>query len=287
MARKLPLIHRYLRKDKKFPTVWCPGCGIGVVLGSLIRAVHNAGIPKDDVVLVSGIGCTGRMPVYVDFNTLHTTHGRALTFASGVRLANPRLKVITVMGDGDAIAIGGNHFIHACRRNIEITAIVVNNLIYGMTGGQFSPTTPTGDISATSPYGNLAQSLDICELARDCGASYVARSTIYHVNEMEKLIARAVTTSGFSVVEVLSTCYSRYGKLNQKGSPREMFLALKDQTVPIAKAAGDGRISRGVFIDRAEAAYSDTYQTIVAKAREHDAGEPPPLLSSDRTGGTR
>ncbi|NLE27783.1 MAG: 2-oxoacid:ferredoxin oxidoreductase subunit beta, partial [Clostridiaceae bacterium] len=111
MARKLPLIHRYLRKDKKFPTVWCPGCGIGVVLGSLIRAVHNAGIPKDDVVLVSGIGCTGRMPVYVDFNTLHTTHGRALTFASGVRLANPRLKVITVMGDGDAIAIGGNHFI--------------------------------------------------------------------------------------------------------------------------------------------------------------------------------
>lgn len=287
MARKLPLIHRYLRKDKKFPSVWCPGCGIGIVLGSIIRAVHNAGLSKDEVVLVSGIGCTGRMPVYADFNTLHTTHGRALTFASGVRLANPKLKVITVMGDGDAIAIGGNHFIHACRRNIEITAIVVNNFIYGMTGGQFSPTTPTGDMSTTTPYGNIAQPMDICELAKDCGASYVARSTVFHVAEMEKMISRAVNTTGFSVVEVLSNCYTRYGKLNQKGSPREMFRALKEQTVPIDKDVGDGRIPRGVYIDRYEAAYIDTYQTIVAKARDHDAGEALPLVGPAPTGGSR
>ena len=129
-----------LRKNKKFPTIWCTGCGIGVVMGALIRAIDRLGLKNDEVALVSGIGCTARMPVYMDFNTLHTTHGRALTFATGVKLANPDLKVIVFMGDGDALAIGGNHFIHAARRNIDLTAIVVNNSIYGMTGGQHSPT---------------------------------------------------------------------------------------------------------------------------------------------------
>ena len=137
MAGVTELIHKYLRHDKKFPHVWCPGCGIGIMLGALIRAIDQCGIAKDEIVLVAGIGCTGRLPVYVDFNTLHTTHGRALTFATGVKLANPKLKVIVVMGDGDAVAIGGNHFIHAARRNIDLTAIILNNSVYGMTGGQF------------------------------------------------------------------------------------------------------------------------------------------------------
>ena len=150
MSEVTKLIHKYLRHEKKFPHVWCPGCGNGIVLGALIRAIDRTGFGKDDIVLVSGIGCSGRMSVYVDFNTLHTTHGRALTFATGVKLANPRLQVIVVMGDGDATAIGGNHFIHAARRNLNLTAIIINNNIYGMTGGQYSPTTPYGARSATS-----------------------------------------------------------------------------------------------------------------------------------------
>ena len=153
------LIHHYLRHDKKFPHVWCPGCGNGILLATLIRAVDRLGYEKDEVVLISGIGCSGRLPVYVDFNTLHATHGRALAFATGVKLANPDLKIIVVMGDGDCISIGGNHFIHAARRNVDITAIVMNNSIYGMTGGQYSPATPYGAQAATAPYGNIEHAL--------------------------------------------------------------------------------------------------------------------------------
>lgn len=141
---------QHLRKNKKFPTIWCSGCGLGVIMGALIRAIDHLGLEKDQVALVAGIGCTARMPVYMDFNTLHTTHGRALAFATGLKIARPDMKVIAIMGDGDALAIGGNHFIHAARRNIGITALVVNNSIYGMTGGQYSPTTPVG-MRATTP----------------------------------------------------------------------------------------------------------------------------------------
>ncbi len=140
-----------LRKNKKFPTIWCSGCGIGVVMGALIRAIDHLGLDNDNVALVAGIGCTARMPVYMDFNTLHTTHGRALAFATGLKLARPDMKVIAIMGDGDALAIGGNHFIHAARRNLGITALIVNNNIYGMTGGQYSPTTPIGGRAHNRP----------------------------------------------------------------------------------------------------------------------------------------
>src|SRR5512146_1828130 len=173
MAEITKLIHKYLRHDKKFPHVWCPGCGNGILLGSLIRAVDRTGFEKDQIVVVSGIGCSGRISVYVDFNTLHATHGRALTFATGVKLANPRLQVIVIMGDGDATAIGGNHFIHAARRNLNLTAIIVNNSIYGMTGGQYSPTTPLDSRATTAPYGNIEQPLQACDLAIAAGASYV------------------------------------------------------------------------------------------------------------------
>src|SRR5512137_3015274 len=174
------LTHKYLRHDKKFPHIWCPGCGNGIVLGALIRAIDRSGLKKVDLVLVSGIGCSGRMTVYADFNTLHTTHGRALTFATGIKLANPQLHVIVIMGDGDATAIGGNHFIHAARRNLNLTAIVVNNNIYGMTGGQYSPTTPYGATATTALYGNIEQAFSIAELAAMAGASMVARGTVYH-----------------------------------------------------------------------------------------------------------
>ncbi len=155
------IIQKYLRHAKRFPHIWCPGCGNGIVLGCLVRAIDRVGWAKDDVLLASGIGCSSRAPVYVDFNTLHTAHGRALAFATGAKLARPGLNVVVIMGDGDAVGIGGNHFIHACRRNIDMTAVIVNNLIYGMTGGQQSPTTPQGARSTTTLYGNLDQPFDI------------------------------------------------------------------------------------------------------------------------------
>src|SRR5512136_1815926 len=155
MSREEHSAYTYLRPTKKFPNVWCSGCGIGIVMSALIRAISRLELEKDDIALVSGIGCTGRMPVYMDFNTIHTTHGRALAFATGLKIAQPSLKVIAIMGDGDALAIGGNHFIHSARRNMDLTAIVVNNSIYGMTGGQYSPTTPLNGIATTAPYGNI------------------------------------------------------------------------------------------------------------------------------------
>src|SRR5512136_477315 len=224
-----------LRKNKKFPTIWCSGCGIGVVMGALIRAIDHLGLKNDDVALVAGIGCTARMPGYLDFNTLHTTHGRALAFATGLKIARPDLKVIAIMGDGDALAIGGNHFIHAARRNLGITALVVNNAIYGMTGGQYSPTTPLGGKATTAPYGNVEPPFPVCELAIAAGATYVARSTVYHALELDKYLAQAISNEGFSVVEAVSYCHTAYGRLNKLGTAADMMRALKDNS--IAKSA--------------------------------------------------
>lgn len=230
------LLHEYLRHDKKFPHVWCPGCGNGIVLGSLIRAVYKLGLSKDEIVLASGIGCSGRMPVYVDFNTLHTTHGRSLTFATGVKLANPELTVMSVMGDGDATAIGGNHFIHAARRNLDLTAIIINNQIYGMTGGQYSPTTPYGSASATSLYGHVEHAFSIAELAVTAGASFVARGTVYHAAQLDGLIEKAIINDGFSVVEVMSNCHIQYGRRNKMGNAVAMMEWFKSQAVTVDRA---------------------------------------------------
>ncbi len=220
-----------LRQNKKFPTIWCSGCGIGVVMGSLIRAIDHLELDRDKVAIVSGIGCTARMPVYMDFNTLHTTHGRALAFATGLKVARPDLHVITVMGDGDALAIGGNHFIHAARRNIGITAIVVNNSIYGMTGGQYSPTTPIGDFATTAPYGNIEPSFPICDLAIAAGASYVARSTVFHALELDKYFKEAIEREGFNLVEAVTYCHTTHGRLNKKGTAADMMKSLKANSI--------------------------------------------------------
>ena len=231
------LVHKYLRHDKKFPHIWCPGCGNGVVLGALIRAVDRIGLDQDRVVLVSGIGCSGRMTTYADFNTLHTTHGRALTFATGTKLAREELTVIVIMGDGDATAIGGNHYIHAARRNIDLTAIIINNQIYGMTGGQNSPTTPYGANSTTTPYGMIEQSFDIAGLAVAAGAPFVAKSTVYHATHLDGLIEKAIRKKGFSVVEALSNCHIQYGRRNKMGSPVKMIEWFKDNTIRVEAAA--------------------------------------------------
>ena len=256
MAHATKLIHKYLRHDKKFPHVWCPGCGNGILLGSLVRAIDRCGFEKDEIVLVSGIGCAGRLPVYVDVNTLHTTHGRALTFGTGIKLAKPKLHVIVIMGDGDAMAIGGNHFIHAARRNINLTAIIVNNSTYGMTGGQYSPTTPYGALATTALYGNIEHAFSIAELAVTAGASLVARGTVYHANRLDKWIEQAILKRGFSVVEVISHCHTQYGRRNKMGGPVEMLRWQKESSVSLEKARTlsaeemKDKFTIGILVDR-------------------------------------
>lgn len=273
MPEVTKLIHKYLRHDKKFPHVWCPGCGIGIMLGALIRAIDRIGFEKDEVVLVSGIGCSGRLPVYVDFNTLHTTHGRALTFATGVKLAKPSLKVIVIMGDGDAVAIGGNHFIHAARRNIDVTSIILNNSIYGMTGGQYSPTTPYGMKSSTTVYSNIEQDFKISELAITAGAVFVGRGTVYQAKLLDSLIEKAILKPGFSVVEVIAHCHTQYGKQNRLGTAVEMMEWQRDHAVTVEKAATmkpeelQDKIVIGVLVDKELPVYQDKYEKIRERAK--------------------
>jgi 2-oxoglutarate ferredoxin oxidoreductase subunit beta len=278
--------YEYLRHHKKFPHVWCAGCGIGIVMGSILRSVQELELNQDDVAIVSGIGCTGRMPVYMDFNTMHTTHGRALAFATGLKLARPEMEIIVVMGDGDALAIGGNHFIHTARRNIDLTAIVVNNSIYGMTGGQSSPVTPLHAFSATAPYGHIEPPFPICDLAMAAGASFVARGTVYHVTELDKLIERAVAKRGFSLVEAVSYCHTTFGRANNIKSPIAMMRQLKENSVTVqaaAKLQGDlpeDRIVRGVFRDVDKPEYTELYDQVIERAH----GSPPPRKRKVRRG---
>jgi 2-oxoglutarate/2-oxoacid ferredoxin oxidoreductase subunit beta len=268
MSEVTQLIHDYLRHTKKFPHVYCPGCGHGIVLGSLIRSVHGLGLEKDDIVLVAGIGCSGRMAVYVDFNTVHTAHGRALAFATGIKMANPRLKVITVMGDGDALSIGGNHFIHAARRNIGLTVLVLNNSIYGMTGGQSSSTTPLGAVSTTSPHGQLEKSFDLAELAQACGANLVARTTAMHARHMDKLITQALSRPGFNLVEIMTPCHTQYGRKNKFRSAVDMYRwyrenALKlDKYMKLKPEEREGKLPIGVFVERDAPGLEERYEEV-------------------------
>ncbi len=261
---------KYLRLDK-FPLIWCPGCGDGIVLKALLRAIDRIGLDRNEICMVSGIGCSSRTPGYVDVNTLHTTHGRALTFATGVKLARPDLTVIVITGDGDATAIGGNHFIHAARRNIDLTVILYNNWIYGMTGGQGSPATPTGDRSTTAPYGTLESSFDISALAAAAGASFVARETVSKPLLLDKLIERAIRKKGFSLVEVMTPCPTTYGRLNKAGDGCEMTRFLKEHSVNPAKAETlspedrEDAVVTGVFVDVEKPEFSEQYAGLVQR----------------------
>ncbi|WP_291327310.1 2-oxoacid:ferredoxin oxidoreductase subunit beta [Desulfovibrio sp. UCD-KL4C] len=264
------LIHEYLRHNKKFPHVFCAGCGHGIVLGSLIRSIHGLGLSKDDVCVVAGIGCSGRLAAYVDFNTVHTTHGRALTFATGIKMAKPNMHVIVVMGDGDSMAIGGNHLIHAARRNIGVTALILNNNIYGMTGGQCSPTTPSGSFSMTTPAGQMEQSFDCVELCSAAGANYVARGSVFHVNKLDAMIMEGITNPGFGVVEILSPCFTQYGRKNKFKSPVEMYQALKKKVTPIERfneipeAERGERVPSGVFVKKNKPGLEEKYYEMAA-----------------------
>ncbi len=207
----------YLRVEK-MPTLWCWGCGDGIILKSFIRAVEKIGWEKDDVCIVSGIGCSGRFSSYVDFNTVHTTHGRTIAFATGIKLANPDKHVVCVAGDGDGLAIGGNHTIHGCRRNIDMTMILINNFIYGLTNSQTSPTTPQGMWTVSQKAGNIDPTFDACELAIAAGASFVGRETVNSPKKMEKIMLQAMEHKGFSFLDIQSNCHINLGRKNKMQS---------------------------------------------------------------------
>jgi len=204
-----------------------------------------------------------------DFNTLHTLHGRAIAYATGVKMVKPELKVVVVTGDGDATAIGGNHFIHAARRNIDLTVILINNNIYGMIGGQFSPTTPTGDIATTSQFGNIDPVFDICKLAIGAGATFVARTSAYHSTEAQTFIKQAIGHKGFSLVEIISACPVIYGKLNKKGDAPAMMLSMKENVIPVKafevleNDKKEGKITRGIFVNDIRPEYTEEYDKLI------------------------
>jgi 2-oxoglutarate ferredoxin oxidoreductase subunit beta len=225
---------KYLRLEK-MPTLWCWGCGDGVILKTFIRAIEKTGWNQDDICIVSGIGCSGRFSSYVDFNTVHTTHGRTVAYATGIKLANPDKHVICVAGDGDSLAIGGNHTIHGCRRNIDITLIVINNFIYGLTNSQTSPTTPQGFWSVTMKQGNIDPTFNASKLAIAAGASFVGRETVLEPKKLERLMLKGFEHKGFSFIEVLSNCHINLGRKNKMASAMETLSWIDSITTPIAK----------------------------------------------------
>lgn len=224
----------YLRTEK-IPTLWCWGCGDGVILKTFIRAIDKLGWKKDDVCVVSGIGCSGRFSSYVDFNTVHTTHGRTVAYATGIKLANPDKHVVCVAGDGDALAIGGNHTIHGCRRNIDITLIVVQNFIYGLTNSQTSPTTPRGFWTVSQKAGNIDPSFNACKLAEAAGASFVARETVNEPRKLEKVLIKAMEHKGFSFIEVVSNCHINMGRKNKMANAMATLDWIDSITLPKKK----------------------------------------------------
>jgi 2-oxoglutarate ferredoxin oxidoreductase subunit beta len=220
----------FLRMDR-MPHIWCPTCGLGTVLTAFIAGVKESAMAREDIAVVSGIGCTGRAAGYLKFDSFHTTHGRALPYAAGLKLGNPKLKVAVISGDGDIVAIGGNHLIHAARRNMDMTVICVNNFNYAMTGGQFAPTTPEGAIMTTAPYGSFEHPFNIPFLVDSCGATYVARWTALHVRQMTIAIKEALLHKGFSFIEVISPCPTVYGRRNRLGSGLDLMKFYKDHSI--------------------------------------------------------
>jgi 2-oxoglutarate ferredoxin oxidoreductase subunit beta len=258
-----------LLRTERIPHIWCPGCGIGTVFNAVLIAIKNTGLDPNSIAMVSGIGCTGRMAGYIKIDSFHTTHGRALPFATGLKLAQPQTKVIVVSGDGDLFAIGGNHFIHSARRNMDITVICVNNLNYGMTGGQQAPSTPFGGKTTTSVNGSPEEPFNFCYLASSCGATYVARWTAMQVRSLRSSITEALQKTGFSFVEVITPCPSSYGRRNRMGSALEMLKFYHGRSVirsdidpKDASMDIDKEIVVGKFVDIERPTFLDNYALV-------------------------
>jgi len=273
------LIHQYMRIDH-LPHIWCPGCGNGVIMRDVAVALDelindpDTDFDRDNIVIVSGIGCSSRAAGYLDFNSIHTTHGRAIAFATGIKMANPKLHVIVLTGDGDCSAIGGNHLIHAARRNLGLTVICFNNDIYGMTGGQYSPTTPTGDKATTAPYGNLDRPFDIALLAAGAGASFAARGDVFHARETTEVIKKAMLHKGFSLVDVYSVCPTYYGRKNKKGDAVEMLKWQKENLIPTNRwytMSEEERVGKkliGILSRNDYPEYTEEYAKIIEQCRK-------------------
>ncbi|EEB73084.1 2-oxoacid:ferredoxin oxidoreductase subunit beta [Thermococcus sp. AM4] len=271
---KYPMV-KYLRKEA-LPTALCPGCGGGTVLNAFANAVDQLKLDPRDLVVVSGIGCSAWIASpYFLADTLHTTHGRAIAFATGVKVGLPDKKVVVISGDGDLASIGGNHLLHAARRNIDITVILVNNFIYGMTGGQVAPTTPFGAKTTTTPYRNIEHPLQISETIAAAGASYVARWTTAHVYQLIESIKKALTVKGFSLVEVISQCPVQFGRRNRMKEPAEMLRWFLKNSVPISKARKmspeelEGKFVIGEFVNRQRPEFTEELNKLIDEVQEH------------------
>jgi len=267
-------VDSYLRVDR-MPHIWCAGCGIGAAVGCFIRAIARAGLNPDKIALVSGIGCSGRAAGYVRVDSFHTTHGRALPFATGLKMGNPELNVVVFSGDGDLAAIGGNHLIHSARRNIDMTVICINNFNYGMTGGQLGPTTPLEARSSTSPYGNFDPPFNLPHVVAACGATYVARWTVMHLRQLERSIAEALVKPGFSFIEVITPCPTLYARMNKLGQGVDVLHSYQQRCIvqngadPREVEIGlSGPIVVGKFVDMSRPTFGDHYQKILHKAQK-------------------
>ncbi len=264
----------YLRREL-FPHFLCPGCGHGIALRALMWAIHELGLDKDKIAVVSGIGCSGRLGAYIDANTFHTTHGRPLAFAAGLKLARPDLVVIVITGDGDCLAMGGNHLIHACRRNLDITCMMLNNEVYGMTGGQVSPTTSEHRYTTTTPLGNTEAAFDACRLAEAAGAGFVGREVTVQTPTLKNLLKDAISYNGFSFVEVLSDCTEIYGRKNDLGNSPEMILSQKSQMRPdsyggaiVDEPFRPNALPTGVLARNDRPEFGETYRAAMASAKK-------------------
>lgn len=268
---------RYIRY-RTFPTPWCPGCGDGIILKAIATAFAELNIDPDDIVVVAGIGCSGRMPTYFNTNTLHTTHGRALTFATGIKLARPDKTVVVISGDGDSLAIGGNHLIHAARRNIGIKMILINNGVYGMTGGQVSPLTPQKFFTETTPYGNIEPKFDVVNLLIASGVSFVARETVNRMVQLKNVIKQSFQHNGFSVVEAVSNCHINLGRKNKMKSPLTMTKWIDSKTITkkrfeeLPKDERRGKYPVGILKqDTERLEYTDLYYKYIVPAAQSAA----------------
>jgi len=266
-----------LLRSERLPHIWCPGCGLGIVTKCLVESIRRSGIPLDRHVVVSGIGCTSRLPGYLNLDTYHTTHGRAIPFATGLKIANPELEVTVVAGDGDIFNIGGNHLIHAIRRNVDLNVFCVNNFNYGMTGGQFGGTTPTGAKTATTPYGNFEAPFNIPYIVAASGAPFVARWTTIHVRQLLKVMLRAFQVQGLAFIEILSPCPPTFGDLNNFADAYAQMEYFKDysrvddhadlSTIGLTMKPPDP-VFVGNFVDLRKPTYHEMERDIIHKAKE-------------------
>ncbi|HHD77700.1 MAG TPA: 2-oxoglutarate ferredoxin oxidoreductase subunit beta [Campylobacteraceae bacterium] len=272
----------YLRTDK-MPTLWCWGCGDGIILKAFIRAADKLGWNMDDVCVVSGIGCSGRFSSYVNCNTIHTTHGRTVAYATGVKLANPDKHVVVVAGDGDGLAIGGNHTIHGCRRNIDLNFILINNFIYGLTNSQVSPTTPQGMWSVTTQYGNIDPTFDACKLAEGAGATFIARESVTDPKKLEKVFVKGFQHKGFSFFDVFSNCHINLGRKNKMGEAMENMDWLDEITVSKKKYDAMAEEERahlfptGILVEKEQPEYCELYDKVIEAAQ----GKAPKITTKD------